>query len=561
MAQTISFQPSHPLNFYCPSSPDPTPLRLLAFSVAEAALQPDPNSPSFNMAMGKMPTPLEMEGWSDQPSVKPWERRVSQPQTQARKSLWDVVERAKGRRVQEKPSPASTESTLPQSPPVSPSSYNFVLPPNSPLAASVAAGNSPSKKSEPSSSMPRTDYFPLFTQSAHPSPSKTTFSGLDQSRPPPEFVPRLSAVEFSAKSKKTSSVAAKHGRTKSDIGSGSPSSDSSEITAEEKAKARSKLPSVPSRLPSLAQIQARISTDHKRCSSAGSPNRIRTVSRTDSQESIEVIKTPTEESPRREARIVLASILSNRRPATPPTEPLTTPVKEPRLAPFLRERTTGRLSGSGPGGKARPMSMPPMSLGELPSFEAIAATFNSSKSKPSLRVTPPKERSTSFTSGTGAGNVPSPTKGAFSRFSANGMITPTESRFRINSLDSYCTPTKQPSPSPRRAFSSPSPASPTESIRSSFSNLSGSPSLSVPMITCTPAPQTILKNGVEQDSDEEGEGDVVLFEGDSYDNDVESDFGSEADAGAASEQEEEMKEREKRAEAMKKRLMLRRRSD
>ncbi|WVW84813.1 hypothetical protein I302_106848 [Kwoniella bestiolae CBS 10118] len=555
MAQTISFQPSHPLNFYCPSSPDPTPLRLLAFSVAEAALQPDPNSPSFGMTMGEMPTPLEMESWPHQPSGKPWERRVSQPQpqAQARKPLWDVVERAKERRVQERSSPASTESTLPQSPPISPSSYNFVLPPNSPLASSVAAGSSPSKRD----TMPRTEYFPLYTQSAHPSPVKTTFSGLDQSRPPPEFVPRLSAMEFSAESKKTSSVAAKHGRTKSDIGSGSPSSDSSEITAKENVKARSKLPSVPSRLPSLAQIQARISTDHKRASSAGSvggsPIRVRTVSRMDSEESIEIIKTPTEESPRREARIVLASILGNRRSSTPPVEPLTsTPVKEPRLAPFLRERTSGRLSG----GKARPMSMPPMSLGELPSFEAIAATFNSSspKNKPSLKVTPPEERSTSFT-----GMVPSPTKGAFPRIAGTGMVTPTESRFRINSMDSYSTPTKQPSP--KRAFSSPSPASPTESIRSSFSNLSGSPSLSVPMITCTPAPQTILKNGVEQDSDEEGEGDVVLFEGDSFDHDIDSASEAGSEVEVESEQEEEMKEREKRAEAMKKRLMLRRRSD
>lgn len=38
-----------------PSSPDPTHLRLLAFSVAEAALQSDPNSPSFSLTTDKAP--------------------------------------------------------------------------------------------------------------------------------------------------------------------------------------------------------------------------------------------------------------------------------------------------------------------------------------------------------------------------------------------------------------------------------------------------------------------------------------------------------------------------
>nr|XP_018262227.1 uncharacterized protein I303_05243 [Kwoniella dejecticola CBS 10117]OBR84385.1 hypothetical protein I303_05243 [Kwoniella dejecticola CBS 10117] len=555
---------AHPLNFYCPSSPDPTPLRLLAFSVAEAALQPDPNSPSFGMTMGKMPTPLEMDGWAQPPMKAPWEsdpaswnqKKIptagtipqSQVQTQTRKPLWDVVQRAKERRVQERSSPASTESTLPQSPPISPSSYNFVLPPNSPLAASVAAGTaSPSKNAV---AMPRNDYFPMFARSAHPSPVESTFSGLDQSRPPPEFVPRLSASEFSVKAEQTSSVAAKHGRTKSDIGS--PASDSNEITAEEKARARSKLPAAPSpsRLPSLAQIQARISTELKRCSSAGSPTksapRIRTVLRTDSSESIEVIKTPTDESPRREARIVLANIL-NRRPSTPPSPPLTTAKNaEPRLAPFLRERTSGRMSG----GKARPLSMPPMSLGELPSFEAIcrANAGTGTGTKPSLKVTPPKERSSSFAT-TSTGNVPSPTKASFSWAIKSGMVTPTESRFSPFSLSTPPSLTQSSKSTPRRSFTS--PASPTESIRSTFS----SPSLSVPTITCTPAPQTIVKNGVEQDSDEE---DVVLFEGDSFD--VDSSADSESDVGSVAD-EEFKEEREKRAEAMKKRLMLRRTSE
>ncbi|WWC70882.1 uncharacterized protein I206_104834 [Kwoniella pini CBS 10737] len=557
MAQTISIPSSHLSNFYCPSSPDPTPLRLLAFSVAEAALQPDPNSPSFSMIMGKLPTPLEMDVWA-QPSVRApwatntvsWHQRANgnaapqaQVQNQNRKPLWDVVQRAKERRVQERCSPASTESTLPQSPPISPSSYNFVLPPNSPLAASVAAGTSPSKNA---AMVPRNEYFPLFTQSAQPSPIESTFSGLDQSRPPPEFVPRLSASDFSAKARQTSSVAAKHGRTKSDFGS--PASESKEITPEEKARAKSKLPSVPSpsRLPSLAQIQARVSTERQRCSSVGSPTksvpRIRTVLRSDSSESFEVIKTPTDETPRREARIVLANIL-NRRPATPPSPPLTTAKHaEPRLAPFLRERTSGRLSG----GKARPMSMPPMSLGELPSFEAICKA--NSGNKPSLKVTPPKERSSSFASTDSAGNVPSPTKGSFPWAMRSGMVTPTESRFSPFSLSTPPSLNHSTKSSPRKSFTS--PASPTESVRSTFS----SPSLGVPTITCTPAPQTIFKNGVEQNSDEE---DVVLFEGDSFD--VESiDSESEIDSVV---EEDFKEEREKRAEAMKKRLMLRRTSE
>lgn len=40
---------------YTPSSPDPTHLRLLAFSVAEAALQSDPNSPSFSLTTDRAP--------------------------------------------------------------------------------------------------------------------------------------------------------------------------------------------------------------------------------------------------------------------------------------------------------------------------------------------------------------------------------------------------------------------------------------------------------------------------------------------------------------------------
>ncbi|WVF69126.1 hypothetical protein IAT40_003900 [Kwoniella sp. CBS 6097] len=573
MAQIIT-RPALPASsspFYCPSSPDPTPLRLLAFSVAEAALQPDPNSPSFTSAMGKMPTHLEMDDWvaplsqrkaepmSAWAAVGPWSGKEEVESTsQRRRPLWDVVAHAKDRRDKGKASPTSSESTLPQSPPTSPGSYNFVLPSNSPLAASIAAGSSPAKANKVSFPT-NSRRFPLFTRSAEPSPTKSTFSALDQTRPPPEFVPRLSAADFSAKAKETS-TATKHGRTKSDIAS--PGCNSDEISSTDKLRAQSNLPAVPSRhtmrLPSLAQIQAKMTDAHRRGNSLGAtPSsatspimprgqvqaqsqprpvpKIRTVYRTDSSESVEVIKTPTEESPRRNPRIVLASIL-NRRPSTPPSPPLTTVKdKEPRLAPFLRERTSGRMSG----GRARPISMPPMSLGELPSFEAIVKA-NTAASGPAFKVTPPKERGSSI-----FGNVPSPTKGSFPwTMNASGMCTPTEGRF---SLAVSSTPPRMTTPSPRRSFTS--PASPTESVRSTGTS---SPSLSVPMITCTPAPQTVLRDGIETESDEE-EGDVVLFEGDS--------MSVDADSEADDDELKEREEREKRAEAMKKRLMLRRRSD
>ena len=75
-----------------PSSPDPTPLRLLAFSVAEAALQPDPNSPSLNMQLDGDWT----GSWCES-------KKVVQPKRVVKSSgkLWDVVERAKERRESE----------------------------------------------------------------------------------------------------------------------------------------------------------------------------------------------------------------------------------------------------------------------------------------------------------------------------------------------------------------------------------------------------------------------------------------------------------------------------
>ncbi|WWD18578.1 hypothetical protein CI109_103031 [Kwoniella shandongensis] len=519
---------------YCPSSPDPTHLRLLAFSVAEAALQPDPNSPSFNLIAGQMPTPPEMfadsaSSWPTEyqreaawAEVGPWSQKREKIVTPPRaRPLWDVVEHAKERRVKDKSSPSPSVASLPQSPPLSPS-YNFVLPPNSPLAASIAGSRSPVKSERPSLASIQARRFPLFTRSVEPSPTNSTFSTLDQSRPPPEFVPRLSASEFSAKAKQASVAVKKHSRTKSDVGS--PAMSAGESPAAERPRSQANPSRHTMRLPSLAQIQAKMSKPHRRGASAGavSPRqeqtrpRINTVYRTDSQESVEVIKTPTDESPRRDPRIVLASIL-NRRPSTPPSPTVVAKEKEPRLAPFLRERTSGRLSGT------RPKSMPPLSLGEVPSFEAIVRA--NARIQPAFKVTSPKDR-VAFISETGS--VPSPTKGSFPW--SNGMCTPTEGRFNLSVA--VTPPPRSTTPS-RRNFTS--PASPTDSIRSMTT---ASPTLSIPMITCTPAPQTVVgRDGLEQESDEE-EGEVVLFEG-----------------------ETEQEEREKRAEAMKARLMLRRKSD
>ncbi|WVQ83013.1 hypothetical protein IAT38_005151 [Cryptococcus sp. DSM 104549] len=584
MSQTILIPSRPPTTTYRPSSPDPTPLRLLAFSVAEAALQPDPNSPSFNLAMGKVPTPPEvLRGGSNWPlqagfsaSDDEWtgagaprwgrgeEKKAGEGQ---RRPLWDVVERAKERREKDKSSPTSSDSPLPQSPPVSPSSYNFTLPPNSPLAASIAKKSVWGDAPRPTL---QTQRFPLFTRSAEPSPTKSTFSALDQTRPPPEFKPRLSAAEFSSEAKLSASET-KHARTKSELANverSPPRETVSRLAEARQAPSRHTM-----RLPSLAQIQAKMSEGHRRGASVGSPEmpqhvrpqpRIR-CARADSEESVEVLRTPTEEHPGaggREPRIVLASILNRSRPATPPSPSAgSSPArkgdeKEPRLAPFLRERTNGRIAG-------RPASMPPMSLSldELAALAAIGkgrSTTPQPQPSPSVRVTPPKERTHSIT-------VPSPTKGSFpwtSGVAAAGSrpATPTSGRFNLANLAAITPPPRMSStPSPRR-----SPRSPCSPTSLTSPTGTASPTLSIPMITCTPAPQTVLRDGMEMDSDEE-EGDVVLFEGEVCESASEaSDDDEREELGAGSfegKEEREKMEREMKADAMKRRLMLRRRSD
>ena len=107
MAQTVFFPPSMP---HVPASPDPTRLRMLAFSVAEAALQSDPASPSFESikAIGTrshiarvIPTTLE-DTFSD--ADLEWSQpRPRMDVTQdsgrgERQRMLSIVEKAKARR-------------------------------------------------------------------------------------------------------------------------------------------------------------------------------------------------------------------------------------------------------------------------------------------------------------------------------------------------------------------------------------------------------------------------------------------------------------------------------
>lgn len=359
-------------------------------------------------------------------------------------------------------SPTTYNEALPSSPPVSPASYNFVLPPHSPLAASIAV-----KQAKPRLNLgPRP--FPLYTRSAEPSPTNSTFSGLDQTVPPPEFVPRFDKRD----SHRAPSQRLREQAT-------SPVRPNSRHTA---------------RLPSLKQIQAKMGQSggsHRRSGSAGSiplPVRPKPTQRSGSDDSVELLQTPTDEFPPSRPRIVLGDLSD---PPSPPSP--THSLKESRLAPFLRERTSGRLANN----RSRPVSMPPMrgldilAMGQ--NMASIAAAAK--KSMNSTATVPP----------------PSPSR-------------------------SIClnTPPKRVTP----VFAS-SPASPTGSLRSSSTS---SPTLSVPTITCTPAPaRTFRDDGSEHDSDEE-ENEVVLFEGDIS---VDSD----------------RSEREERGRAMLERLTLRRRSD
>ena len=109
MAQTL-FSPSPSFPSYTPSSPDSTPLRLLAFSVAEAALQSDPGSPSFGATVIMSPRLHTRDPGS---RTNDWVREpfnVGGPRSAAedagrltkRRPLWDMAERAKERKERER---------------------------------------------------------------------------------------------------------------------------------------------------------------------------------------------------------------------------------------------------------------------------------------------------------------------------------------------------------------------------------------------------------------------------------------------------------------------------
>ncbi|KLT39476.1 hypothetical protein CC85DRAFT_195722 [Cutaneotrichosporon oleaginosum] len=242
-------------------------------------------------------------------------------------------------------------------------------------------------------------------------------------------LPRLSGRDFAIEAEKQAAAVA-HARTQSDA------LRAAEATIVYRPNGR---------LPSLAQIQAKM---HRMGGSRSDS--------IDSQDS-EGPQTPTDE-------MTTFDFVAPRRPMTPDSP-------SSRLAPFLRERTNGRL--------ARPRSMPPV-YGEVDDLDELPALpyFRTSR-QGSL---PPTQQSTQRT---------------WRQFSLPATpATPTRSPNRAGGVTLVVTP---PSQSQLRY----SPTSPTESVASVVSAASSVPSL--PIITCTPA--------AEQDSDEESEGDVIVFSG------------------------------------------------
>jgi len=93
---------SSPVDTYTPSSPDPTPLRMLAFSVAESALQADPNSPAFTIsekvATGDWPS---ADQWGKSTTTSRWSAEPPKPSLASRRGqnkMWDVIDKARERR-------------------------------------------------------------------------------------------------------------------------------------------------------------------------------------------------------------------------------------------------------------------------------------------------------------------------------------------------------------------------------------------------------------------------------------------------------------------------------
>lgn len=524
---------------YTPSSPDPTHLRLLAFSVAEAALQSDLNSPSVSLTTDKAAVLPELshhlcdwpvqvgdveEDWLEdlwcdtkhenrsQWEMDQKERRMKKCES-CKSSYWYLE-----RRMADGPALAALGKILPESLSISPSYHSLSLRRNSSLAATASdcvwdslyerpkiASGKPTKEIKRQRCWSCTHF-------ADPRSPLSTSSQLNQPHAPPDFETPLAAKKCSSHPEH-GPVYKKHASMKSDVFHPSQPIDYSPCTNV--------------RLPSLAQIHAKMGSPARQQSASGMG-----AVRMDSSESIEILQTPTEEytSSRIEARLALSTVL-HRRPSTP-SSPVTMPAvsspkeKEvPRLAPFLRERTNGRISG-------RPSSMPPMTFpAEHMASLATHGKGHYTPPKPAMTATPPKNRY-NFE---GRGDVPEPIRPPLIQSMSGSTAT--------SRIGGPSFPHRITTPSTERTTVSPTYiTSPTGSASST---------MSIPRITCTPAPVKVVKDGLEMDSDEE-EDDVVLFEADMCG----SEPGKPSWLQAAQE-----KERVTRAAAMKKRLLQRRMSN
>lgn len=372
----------------------------VAFSVAEAALEPSPTSPSYTH--GQLPRELPSRtlpavfadndmshGW--QPPQK--DRRAGRAASfggDRSRPLWEVVEHARERRERQQTTPEMAPRSTASAPVLRRilSQQNMLADPG--LIQDVV----------------------LTTRSADPSPTEPAFHLANGGNP------RLSARDFAMNAERAAASTA-HSRTQSD----NQHSPADALRAQAMGRFRP-------RLPSLAQIHAKVSRDQLRSDSL------------DSQDS-DVPSTPTEE--------VNNFDVFHRQPCTPPS-----PLRDSRLAPFLRERTHDRLQG-------RPKSVPTMSSDLMEELDEQIQT-------PPMFTTPPRLNTTHL-----------------SRRLAAAALR------RGSDVQLVVTPPK--------AMNHETPCSPTESVLSSTSSV---PSL--PIITCTPA--------AEPDSDEESEGDVIVFNGD-----------------------------------------------
>ena len=530
-----------------PSSPDPTPLRMLAFSVAEAALQPDPNSPSLHM-LAHIPistdaSPDPYDGWNAgvPATLAGVEARLAQLKVQSDqgllqrrgKSLWDVVEKAVERRERGTCGyPAiglrfQLNVIVPPSavsPPISLNGYHFVLPANSSLARAVASsghdnGSTPRAHGFRPPPLDLAKRMPLFTRSAEPSPVKPSFEDMMSPTRVAFAKSNLTKTRTEASPQPKQNVSRNFGKSLSIVTDKQMHVRASTSATTTPTSTHFPLPA-PSRhtarLPSLKQIQAKLSSAPARKRGAsidGLPQleAVSRINREDSMESIEVLVTPTDENVRPDFRAILHNALSRRSGTPPPEDHAELPSlasvpkssqAEPRLAPFLRERVSSRLGARGP----RPMSMPPLPSGEaltgddqsaIPQLKLVA--LPPQLTRPKLQVTPPSFQ--------GRQNAP-----------VSMLATPPMPEIPpIDGTDAHPLFTREQTP-----FDSP------RSIHTA------SPTLSVPIITCTPADAA----DSESEGSELGEGEVVLFD------------------GAAEEAERE--ERERRGQEMK--AVLRRKS-